>query len=113
MKFIGTKYLWGGCSADGIDCSGLTYIAAKMNGKKIPRDSEPQSRTGTYVDLREAIAGDQLFFAADNRKSSVTHTGIYLGDGNFIHSSINGVVIDNIYKSEYYYGRFMFAKRQF
>jgi hypothetical protein len=113
MKFIGTKYLWGGCSTGGIDCSGLTYIAAKMNGKKIPRDSEPQSKTGGNIKLSEAIAGDQLFFAADNKKSKVTHTGIYLGEGNFIHSSNKGVTIDNIYKSKEYSGRFMFAKRQF
>jgi len=111
--FIGTKYLWGGCSADGIDCSGLTYIAAKLNGLKIPRDSLPQSEMGFYVDLENAEPGDQLFFGADKKKTQVTHTGIYIGNGFFIHSSVNGVVINNIYNSEHFMSRFMFVKRIF
>jgi len=114
MKFLGVNYLWGGCSADGIDCSGLTYIAAKLNGLKLPRDSLPQSLTGLNVNLAEAVTGDQLFFSSDSRKLKVTHTGIYLGNGNFIHSSgDNGVAVSNIYTSEYYKQRFMFAKRRF
>ena len=55
---MGTKYLWGGCSSDGIDCSGLTYIVAKLNGLRIPRDSRPQSEMGFYVDLIDAVPGD-------------------------------------------------------
>jgi len=114
MLFLGTNYLWGGCSANGIDCSGLTYIAAKLNGLKLPRDSLPQSLTGRNVNLANAVTGDQLFFASDSRKTKVTHTGIYLGNGNFIHSSgDSGVVVSNIYTSEYYKQRFMFAKRRF
>jgi len=111
-QFLGTRYLWGGCSADGIDCSGLTYIAAKMNGLRIPRDSFPQSQLGFNIDLRNAVAGDQLFFSSDTRKTRVTHTGIYLGNGNFIHSTDGqGVVIHNIYSNSFYMNRLMYVKR--
>jgi len=114
MMFLGANYLWGGCSANGIDCSGLTYIAAKLNGLKLPRDSLPQSLTGFTVDLADAVTGDQLFFSSDSGKLKVTHTGIYLENGYFIHSSDgNGVVVSNIYTSDYYKQRFMFAKRRF
>jgi len=114
MMFLGVNYLWDGCSVNGIDCSGLTYIAAKLNGLTIPRDSRPQSLTGFSVDLADAVAGDQLFFSSDSRKLTVTHTGIYLGNGDFVHSSGGiGVNISNIYTSDYYKQRFMFAKRQF
>jgi hypothetical protein len=112
--FLGVRYLWGGCSAEGIDCSGLTYIAAKMNGLRLPRDSTPQSEEGVYVDLHNAVIGDQLFFSSDAGSTRVTHTGIYLGRGDFIHSAGNkGVVIDNIYNNQFYYRRFMFVKRYF
>ena len=114
MLFMGVKYLWGGCSADGIDCSGLVYITAKLAGLKLPRDSLPQSQIGLDVDLADAKTGDWLFFSSDSRKLKVTHTGIYLENGDFIHSSDGtGVAITNIYTSEHYKQLFMFAKSRF
>ena len=112
-KFMGTRYLWGGCSGRGIDCSGLTHIAAKMNGLKIPRDAAPQSETGVAVGIGGLAVGDLLFFGSDAQKSEVTHTGIYAGSGDFIHSSgSNGVHISSLH-DEYYISKLISARRHF
>ncbi len=86
MFFKNAPYLWGGKTLFGIDCSGLSQIAFKLNGIKILRDARQQGEQGTTVDfLPEAKAGDLAFF--DNAEGRITHVGIMLNASEIIHAS--------------------------
>lgn len=94
---IGKPYLWGGTSPKGMDCSGFTKTVYWQQGLVIPRDASQQVHAGTPVDYDDDLTGlapgDLLFFGGFRPDGSekVTHVGIYLGEGRFIHSgSDNG-----------------------
>jgi cell wall-associated NlpC family hydrolase len=91
-------YLWGGTVAPNYDCSGLMQAAFAASGIWLPRDSYQQEDFTQTINLDQLLPGDLLFFAA---KQKVNHVGLYLGDGNYIHSSgkstgRNGIAIDSI-----------------
>jgi len=85
-SFIGIPYSWGGTSPQqGFDCSGLTMAVYKLNGLKLPRSSKDQFAVGTPINQSQLSKGDLVFFATSQGKK-VTHVGIYMGDGQFIHA---------------------------
>ncbi|MEM9836583.1 MAG: C40 family peptidase [Bacteroidota bacterium] len=101
QSFYGAPYLWGGTSAKGMDCSGFTKMAYWMNGFVIPRDASQQVHAGTEVpiddDLSQLAPQDLLFFGTlrEDGSQRVTHVGIYLGDGRFVHSGAdNGFIME-------------------
>ncbi len=85
--FLGSPYLWGGRSAGGFDCSGFVQTVFELNGINLPRDTSQQIKAGVEIgtDINMAKEGDLLFFSDMDGK--VSHTGIYLENGKFIHSS--------------------------
>ena len=94
LQFMGFPYLWAGTSVKAMDCSGLVKNTYFLNGVILLRDASQQARMGEEVNISEGWQnlqmGDLIFFgrkATDNRKESITHVGLYIGDSRFIHSS--------------------------
>jgi len=104
-SFLGRPYLWGGTSGKGVDCSGYTKMVYYLNGVQLARDASQQVHTGVEIatdnTLKNLKPGDLLFFgspATSTKKERIRHVGIYLGNGEFIHSSGDaGVKIESLY----------------
>jgi cell wall-associated NlpC family hydrolase len=96
MDVMGTPYRWGGEGEGGFDCSGLIQYAYGEHGLILPRTSRDQARMGLQVDRSFASLqpGDILGFSDGG--GGVTHVGLYVGDGMFIHSSSSGVKLSNL-----------------
>ena len=101
---MGRPYEYGGTGEDGegFDCSGLIQFAFGKHGITLPRRSTDQAREGTKVDrkLERLRTGDLLTFS--NRGGAVTHVGLYVGGGRFIHSATKGVQISTLSAADPY-----------
>jgi hypothetical protein len=82
--YIGTRYLWGGTTPNGFDCSGFMFYIFGLHGIELNRSSRCQARMGTAVTRDELEPGDLVFFGSTSR---INHAGMYIGGGQFIHSS--------------------------
>jgi cell wall-associated NlpC family hydrolase len=92
-SFLGIEYVWGGTSSEsGFDCSGLTSAVYRLNGLDMPRSVGEQHAAGTAVGTDRLTAGDLVFFAA-SPGGPLTHVGIYVGGGVFIHAPGRGKTV--------------------
>ena len=98
VSYLGVPYVYGGTDSSGFDCSGLAWRVFNDNGISLPRTVSAVETLGIPVDREDLQPGDLLIF--NNPK----HTGIYLGDGDFIHCSSyldRGVIITPLSHSNY------------
>ncbi len=96
-RMIGTPYLWGGTSGNGIDCSGFARLLHRWVGVEIPRDADMQHKAAKPVGA-PLQPGDLFFFAEKDSNRKITHVGVSLGGWKLIHSSRgnNGVYMDDL-----------------
>ncbi|ERI07552.1 endopeptidase LytE family protein [Aneurinibacillus aneurinilyticus ATCC 12856] len=110
-NLLGVPYKWGGTTLEGFDCSGFTSYVFNELGVTLPRTSLEQFDAGQSVSDEELKPGDLLFFDSE-KKGTITHVGVYIGDNQMAHAATKNVRIDNLdwyYKNYQYYG----AKRIF
>ena len=113
-SYLKTPHKMGGCTREGIDCSGLVMAAHKELGVLLPHSAHEQARFGTIIpSMEELIPGDMVFFYNSyNTNRLITHSGIYIGDGMFIHTSNSKGVVVTPVNDPYYWGkRFLFGTR--
>lgn len=94
-SLVGTPYLYGGNTPEGLDCSGLIYYAFNQGGLKIGRDSSEGYFYGNTTQVKNPIAGDLVFFQ-NTYKDGISHMGIYIGNNKFIHAGSDGVEISDV-----------------
>lgn len=111
MKYVGYPYVWAGASPSGFDCSGFVmYITQKVAGQNISHSIGQQASSGQFVAKENLQPGDLVFFA-NTYTAGLSHAGIYIGGGRFVHAENEGtgVVVSNInggyYGSKYYTAR--------
>lgn len=104
-EWFGTHYRMGGTSKKGIDCSAFSgLLLASVFSLSVPRTAREQYNICEKVSKEDLLSGDLVFF---NTRGGVSHVGVYLTDGNFVHSSSSqGVTISNLDES-YYAHRFI------
>jgi LysM repeat protein len=113
-SFMGAPYRYGGETVRGLDCSAFVKKIYDIFDVQLPRSAREQFRVGSKVGKEELSVGDLVFFKTKRYAKYPTHVGIYIGEGNFIHSSSNrsklGVKVDAL-ASDFYSRTFMGATR--
>lgn len=108
MQYVGYPYIWGGSGDGGFDCSGFTqYVILNVMGVDITHNTATQMGYGDWVGADALIPGDLVFFAG-TYEPGISHVGIYIGGGQFVHAEneSTGVVVSDLWGgyASYYAG---------
>ncbi len=111
MKYVGYRYVFGGTSPAGFDCSGFVYYIHNHSGAPVGRGMWQQYNGGAHIPMSALQPGDTVFFA-NTYMPGLSHDGIYIGGGQFVHASDErtGVTISSIYTS-YWQSHYVGATR--
>ncbi len=103
LQFLGYRYVYGGSSPSGFDCSGFTSYVYKQFGYKLNRSASDQLDNGVAVSRSELQPGDLVIFKKGSSSKRASHVGLYIGNNQFIHASTSkvGVIISRM--SDAYY----------
>lgn len=114
-RYLGVRYVYGGASPSGFDCSGFTMYVYAQFGYSLPHGANRQLSYGTPISKGDLQPGDLVFFYGTDGgdSSSASHVGLYVGDGTFIHASSGSsrcVKYSSLYES-YYTNHYLTARR--
>lgn len=100
-SYLGVPYRWGGTSPNGMDCSAFVQRCFAAAGIRLPRTAQEQFQCGMPVSVQQLQPGDRVYF--QSKDGRINHTGIYIGDGFFIHSSSSrkGVAVSRLDEAMY------------
>lgn len=108
-SWMGTPYVYGGVSKNGVDCSGFTQAVYRSINIEIPRRASRQAVAAEDVGRSNLKYGDLVFFNTSG--SGISHCGIYLGNGEFVHASSSRGVVRDLLNHPYYASRFVSGGR--
>jgi cell wall-associated NlpC family hydrolase len=111
MNFLGVSYVYGGTSPSGFDCSGLVYYCYRHFGYSVNRTAAGLAYNGTEVSSYDLQPGDVILFTSSDG-SYIGHTGLYIGNGQFIHAPHTGDVVKVSSLSDAYYTNHYWGARR-
>ena len=102
--FLGGKYVYGGTTPAGFDCSGFTQYVFKHFGYSLSRTAASQASNGTAISTSSLQIGDLLCFSNSSNSTKIGHVGIYIGGGKFVHAanSRKGIITSNVNGAGFY-----------
>ena len=111
LGYAGSRYVYGATGPNAFDCSGFIYYVYNKAGVRMPRDMRSQLASGQRISVQELMPGDLLFWS-NTYKPGLSHAGIYVGNGKFVHAENEGTgVIVSSMSNPYYASRFTAAVR--